>query len=1253
MSAVTQNEYTGNGSTDTYSFTFPYLKASDIKVSLDAVVTTAFTLPNATTIQFNTAPASGVKIKIFRETSVDNLTATFYAGSAIKSEDLNDNFTQNLFVTQEVNQRAMSSLGATMTGELQIGTQGSLTFEGSTDDANETTLTVIDPTADRTITLPNETGEVVVDTLPSAKIFVGDSNNKVSEVTVTGDIAISNTGVTTIQPNAVESGMIGENEVTTSEVNDSLTNANIASDAEIAVSKLANGTARQILQTAANGTDVEFTDNIDVPGTLDVTNAATFDNNVSITGNLDISGTTGITAADVTSGVTKVLVETSDDSQIKHGDAGSIRAFINVEDGATADQDDEQIKTAYENNTNTNAYTDSEKNLVTFLAGTDITPAVAVTSSVQNQINNKQDKDDQLDTLSGMHADTASKLAVNTALTSDIADLNIVDGMTKETGSNLTNTDSSFPTSAAVVSYVAGQIAPLGGLEVVATDAAFPYTQPASGVVISISDAGGVAFNGSGTSTTGRTVTGPNGEAVQTVTINNAPSSLNNETLVAGVGLMVSSTGSGQIYNYHKILGKEDDIKQLSDDINDFNARYRVGTADDLTGLASGTLDGGDLFFNTTTGKLLVYNNINTAWEEAQSIGNFFISTFSEAFDGSRTQFTISNAPSNVQQILLSLNGVIQKPGTAFTLSGSTVTLASAPASGTEYFAVVMGSTVNIGQPSANTVDTLELKSGAVTNDKVSAVTSDRIAGSKINPVFTSNIEVQNNGPGITFTDGDNDNDFYIQVQSGNFNVVDSQATTASPAVPYRFKIDSNGNINANGNLIVHNGYLEMVDQDIYIPAAIKHSGDTNTGISFPANDEIQLTTGGNSGIYINSSQQIGIGTTSPTSGYNVDIQGAGAPAVKIQDTDVTNGYLEAAHNHGNSYLVSRNGSANGTYSLYQNNGTATTTPLYIDALGRTMLQTTSAGYPSYADNLTLENAGHCGITIRCSSAGQGSVYYADAAYSTGSDDGSYAGYTIYDHSDNTLRFGTDHDERFRIGSVGQLGVGTSAAYGNAGEALVSQGASAAPQWAAVKDVTIGSQVDLTTVNGGSNTSYVVNSIPNNAYHIRLTYADLSSHSSSGGTNDIPVLRVGNSGGIKTSGYRGWSFYIYHGQGASAQPAGAQSHSGYVPLWNPNWHSGAYHFNGFIDLHRVYCNSSNQNSQWVMSGQVRIDSNSDSMGPWWGTTVDNNQRNTEWVMNSAYNFTGGETLDRLELNANKSGTSGVFDTGVIQLYYWT
>ena len=65
MSAVIQNEFTGNNSTTQYPFTFPYLKTSDIKASLDGVETTAFTLPNATTLQFNTAPSQDVKIKIF------------------------------------------------------------------------------------------------------------------------------------------------------------------------------------------------------------------------------------------------------------------------------------------------------------------------------------------------------------------------------------------------------------------------------------------------------------------------------------------------------------------------------------------------------------------------------------------------------------------------------------------------------------------------------------------------------------------------------------------------------------------------------------------------------------------------------------------------------------------------------------------------------------------------------------------------------------------------------------------------------------------------------------------------------------------------------------------------------------------------------------------------------------------------------------------------------------------------------------
>jgi hypothetical protein len=42
------------------------------------------------------------------------------------------------------------------------------------------------------------------------------------------------------------------------------------------------------------------------------------------------------TANDVSSGVTKVMVETGNDNYIRHGTAAAVRAFLNVEDGATA-----------------------------------------------------------------------------------------------------------------------------------------------------------------------------------------------------------------------------------------------------------------------------------------------------------------------------------------------------------------------------------------------------------------------------------------------------------------------------------------------------------------------------------------------------------------------------------------------------------------------------------------------------------------------------------------------------------------------------------------------------------------------------------------------------------------------------------------------------------------------------------------------------------------------------------------------------
>ena len=59
----------------------------------------------------------------------------------------------------------------TLTATALALTDASIVFEGATADAHETTLTVTDPTADRTITLPNETGTLITSTGAATNAF--------------------------------------------------------------------------------------------------------------------------------------------------------------------------------------------------------------------------------------------------------------------------------------------------------------------------------------------------------------------------------------------------------------------------------------------------------------------------------------------------------------------------------------------------------------------------------------------------------------------------------------------------------------------------------------------------------------------------------------------------------------------------------------------------------------------------------------------------------------------------------------------------------------------------------------------------------------------------------------------------------------------------------------------------------------------------------------------------------------------------
>ena len=91
---------TGDGSTTAYTIAFEYIDTADIKARVNNVVTTAFTV-SGSTVTFTTAPPSGQSIKIYRDTDNQTIQADFQSGSALRAVDLNSNFTQLLYVTQE------------------------------------------------------------------------------------------------------------------------------------------------------------------------------------------------------------------------------------------------------------------------------------------------------------------------------------------------------------------------------------------------------------------------------------------------------------------------------------------------------------------------------------------------------------------------------------------------------------------------------------------------------------------------------------------------------------------------------------------------------------------------------------------------------------------------------------------------------------------------------------------------------------------------------------------------------------------------------------------------------------------------------------------------------------------------------------------------------------------------------------------------------------------------------------------------
>jgi hypothetical protein len=341
MSKYAEVSYTGNGATTQFVVSFPYIEKSHVSVYLDDVLTTAYTWNDGVTIIMDSAPSSGVVVKIKRESSINTRLTDYNDGSKLVEKDLDDDSEQALYLIQETRD-LVTDAGSNVT-----------VLEGRVDTAESE----ID-----TLQSSLSTAESDIDTLQT-DVAANTSDISDNAIAIAANAANISSNDSDIATNASN---IATNVSDISDLDARLTTAE--SDIDDNTADIISGDAATLAAARA------YTDAVYGAGLSPWSNSQDYDlgDIIYYTDNIIYKCITSHTANEsFTPAYWVEISRTLTDAEVKvaYENNANTNAFTDallsklnsIESSATADQTGAEIKALYEAESDTNAFTDAEK----------------------------------------------------------------------------------------------------------------------------------------------------------------------------------------------------------------------------------------------------------------------------------------------------------------------------------------------------------------------------------------------------------------------------------------------------------------------------------------------------------------------------------------------------------------------------------------------------------------------------------------------------------------------------------------------------------------------------------------------------------------------------------------------------------------------------------------------------------------------------------------------------------------------------